>query len=116
LLTVQTIKRWTNAGIMSRETVDPGAAQAFMLVSFSKGLAFQRRPATGGASVSTTGASGAAPYWVRLDRVGSTFNAYQSPDGVIWALVDTATIPMAAAVLAGLGVSSHSATATATAT
>jgi len=114
--TVQNINMWTKAGVMIRESVDPGAAQAFMLVSFSKGLAFQRRPATGGTSVSTTGASGAAPYWVRLDRVGSTFNAYQSPDGVIWSLVDTATIPMAAGVLVGLGVSSHTTTAAATAT
>ena len=114
--TVQNTNVWTKAGIMIRESVDPGAAQAFMLVSFSKGLAFQRRPTTGGTSVSTTGASGAAPYWVRLDRIGSTFNAYQSSDGVIWALVDTATIPMAAGVLVGLGVSSHTTTATATAT
>ena len=113
---VQNTNVWTKAGVMIRESVDPGAAQAFMLVSFSKGLAFQRRPATGGTSVSTTGASGAAPYWVRIDRVGSTFNAYQSPDGVIWSLVDTATIPMAAGVLVGLGVSSHTTTATATAT
>jgi regulation of enolase protein 1 (concanavalin A-like superfamily) len=101
---------------MIRESVDPGSAQAFMLVSFSKGLAYQRRPTTGGASVSTTGAVGTAPYWVRLDRIGNTINAYQSADGAMWSLVDSATIPMAASVLVGMGVSSHTTTAAATAT
>jgi regulation of enolase protein 1 (concanavalin A-like superfamily) len=113
---VQNTNAWTKAGVMIRETTDPGSAQAFMLISFSKGLAYQRRPATGGTSVSTTGALGNAPYWLRLDRVGNTFNAYQSADGAIWSLVDTATIPMGAAVLVGMGVSSHTTTATATAT
>jgi regulation of enolase protein 1 (concanavalin A-like superfamily) len=113
---VQNTNAWVKAGVMIRETLDAGSEQAFMLVSFSKGLAYQRRPATGGASVNTTGASGAAPYWVRLDRAGNTFRAYQSADGVVWSLVDSATIPMADTVSIGLGVSSHVTTATATAT
>jgi regulation of enolase protein 1 (concanavalin A-like superfamily) len=114
--TIQNTNAWTKAGVMIRETSDPASAQAFMLVSFSKGLAYQRRPATGGTSVSTAGAAGAAPYWVRLDRVGNTFTAYQSADGGVWSLVDSATIAMGAAVLVGMGVSSHSTTATAIAT
>jgi len=40
---VQNVASWTKAGVMIRETVDPGAAQAFMLVSSSKGQAYQRR-------------------------------------------------------------------------
>jgi regulation of enolase protein 1 (concanavalin A-like superfamily) len=113
---VQNTNVWVKAGVMIRGTLDPGSAQAFMLVSFSKGLAFQRREVTGGTSVSTTGAMAAAPYWVMLDRIGNTFNAYQSADGVLWTLVDTDTIVMAATVNVGLGVSSHSTTATAAAT
>jgi regulation of enolase protein 1 (concanavalin A-like superfamily) len=114
--TVQNTNAWTKAGVMIRGTLDPGSAQAFMLVSFSKGLAFQRRTATGGASISTTGVLAAAPYWVRLDRVGDVINAYQSPDGTTWTFVDSSTIPMPASVLIGLGVSSHTTTAAATAT
>ncbi|HYM25880.1 MAG TPA: phospholipase D-like domain-containing protein [Vicinamibacterales bacterium] len=114
---VQNVNAWTKAGVMIRETTDPGSAQAFMLLSYSKGTAFQRREATGGTSVNTTGSTTlAAPYWVRLDRAGNTFTAYQSPDGVMWSVVGTDTIPMAAVVLAGVGVSSHTTTATATAT
>src|SRR5262249_3292528 len=113
---VQNTNVWSKAGVMIRETLDPGSAQAFMLVSFSKGLAFQRRETANGSSVSTSGATGTAPYWVMLDRIGNTFNAYQSTDGVLWTLVDSDTIPMSDTVNVGLGVSSHSTTAAATAT
>jgi regulation of enolase protein 1 (concanavalin A-like superfamily) len=114
---IQNVNAWTKAGVMIRETTDPGSAQAFMLLSYSKGTAYQRRQTTGGTSVSTTGSTTlVAPYWVRLDRAGNTFTAYQSPDGVMWSYVGTDTIPMAASVLIGLGVSSHTTTATATAT
>src|SRR5262249_54113985 len=75
---VQNTNVWAKAGVMIRDTLDPGSAQAFMLVSFSKGLAFQRRDTANGASVNTSGAMAAAPYWVMLDRTGNTINAYQS--------------------------------------
>jgi regulation of enolase protein 1 (concanavalin A-like superfamily) len=113
---IQNVNAWTKAGVMIRETADPGSSQAFMLVSYSKGTAFQRRETVGGASIGTTGsATLAAPYWVRLDRAGDTFTAYQSADGVMWSLVGADTIPMATSVLVGLGVSSHTTSATATA-
>jgi regulation of enolase protein 1 (concanavalin A-like superfamily) len=114
--TVQNTNAWVKAGVMFRETTDPGSPHAFMLESFSKGLAFQRRPTANGTSVSSSGALSAAPYWVRLDRIGNTFTAYQSPDGVMWTIVGAETIPMTATVLVGVGVSSHTTAATATAT
>ena len=59
-------------------------------------------------SASTTGSTTSlAPYWVRMDRAGNTFTAYQSADGTTWKLVGTDTIAMGANVLVGLGVSSH---------
>jgi phosphatidylserine/phosphatidylglycerophosphate/cardiolipin synthase-like enzyme/regulation of enolase protein 1 (concanavalin A-like superfamily) len=117
VVSVQNTNAWTKAGVMIRETVDAVSAQGFMLVSFSKGTAFQRRRVGAGTSTSTTGLTTAvAPYWVRVDRIGNTINAYQSFDGTVWALVDTDTIVMGATVTIGLGVSSHSTTATASAT
>jgi regulation of enolase protein 1 (concanavalin A-like superfamily) len=110
--TVQNTNAWTKGGVMIRETLDPGSAQALMLASYSKGLAFQRRTVAGGASVSTAGALLGAPYWVKLERIGNTFNAYSSPDGVAWTLVGSDVIPMGATVYVGLAVSSHT-TATA---
>jgi phosphatidylserine/phosphatidylglycerophosphate/cardiolipin synthase-like enzyme/regulation of enolase protein 1 (concanavalin A-like superfamily) len=113
---VQNTNVWVKAGVMIRETLDPGSANAFMLVSYSKGLSSQRRTTTGGTSTSTPGAAGAAPYWIRLDRVGNTFLTYQSADGLVWSQVERYTIPMAPAVYIGLGVTSHTTTAAATAT
>ncbi len=113
---VQNVAAWTKAGVMIRATLDPGSAHAFMLVSAGKGLAFQRRTAAGGVSTSTAGPLATAPHWVRLDRAGNSFKAYQSPDGATWTLVGTDSIPMGTQVFVGLAVSSHTAAATATAT
>ena len=85
-----------------------------MLVSYSKGQAFQRREVGGGASVSTTGPANGAPYWVKLERIGSTINAYSSADGAAWTLVGSDTFTMGSAMLIGLGVSSHSTSSAAT--
>jgi hypothetical protein len=109
------------AGVMIRETLDAGSSNAVMLVTPTKGSAFDRRVTTGAATVATAGpltASGAlvkAPYWVKLERIGSTFNAYQSPDGVDWTLVSSETIEMAPTVYVGLAVTSHNQLATTTA-
>ncbi len=105
---VQNTNAWVKAGVMIRDTTAPNAAQAFMLVSYSKGSAYQRRPGAGSSSTSTTGSSTvAAPYWVRLDRAASVITAYQSADGVTWKKVGSDTFSMGATVLIGLAVSSH---------
>jgi hypothetical protein len=44
------------------------------------------------------------PYWVRLDRTGNTFSAYDSADGIHWNPMGSVTIPMASTVYAGLAV------------
>jgi hypothetical protein len=111
---VQNTNAWTKGGVMIRATLDASSAQALMLASYSKGLAFQRRTTAGATSVSTAGALVGAPYWVKLERIGDTFNAYSSPDGVTWTLVGSDTISMGATVYVGLAVSSHT-TATAAA-
>ena len=107
---------WVKAGVMIRGGLDPSAAQAFMLVSKGKGLAFQRRKVTGGMSANTAGALEAAPIWVKLTRTGNTITAHASADGRAWTLIGSDTFSMAATVLIGLAVSSHTTEATATAT
>ena len=107
---MQNTNAWTKAGVMIRETLDPASAQASMLVSFSKGVVFQRRTLTAGTSTSTAGPLVGAPSWVKLERLGSTINAYSSPDGVTWTLVGSDTIAMGANVFVGLAVSSHTTT------
>ncbi|MEP6592632.1 MAG: Ig-like domain-containing protein, partial [Acidobacteriota bacterium] len=114
--TVQNVDPWTKAGVMIRETHNAGSAHALILVSAGKGVAFQRRAVTGGTSVSTAGSASTAPHWVRLTRSGNTFTAYESPDGRSWTLVGVDTIPMVQMVDVGLAVTSHTTSASATAT
>jgi hypothetical protein len=83
---IDNVNAWVKAGVMMRETLNANSRHAFMFVSPSKGLAFQRRTATGGSSTNTS-SSGAAPYFVKLSRSGNTFKAQKSKDGVTWTTV-----------------------------
>ena len=114
--TVQNVANWTKAGVMIRNSLSASAAQAFMLVSPGKGVAFQRRLADGGTSVSTPGSVTTAPRWVKLTRAGNTITAFESPDGVAWAQVASDTFQMGTSVDVGLAVSSHVSGTLATAT
>jgi regulation of enolase protein 1 (concanavalin A-like superfamily) len=107
---------WTKVGVMIRASANANAAHGFMLVSTSKGLAFQRRTQTGGLSTSTSGGIGTAPRWVRLSRSGNVVTAFASTNGTSWTTVGSATIDLPAAALFGLAVSSHDTTRLATAT
>jgi len=105
--TVSDQASWVKAGVMIRGSLDPSSAQAFMLVSHAKGVAFQRRTADGNASVSTAGSASAAPRWVKLVRTGTTISGYESADGSNWTLVGTDTVAISGPTYIGLAVSSH---------
>ena len=98
---------WVKAGVMIRGSLNPSSAQAFMLVSHSKGVAFQRRTADGNTSVSTAGSTSTAPRWVKLVRTGTTISGYESADGSNWTLVGTDTVAISGPTYIGLAVSSH---------
>ena len=112
----QGINAWVKAGVMVRESLAAGSPHAFMLGSASKGMAFQRRLAGNDISFSTAGSLSTAPRWVKLQRNGNSFSAYESADGTNWTLVGTDTIPMGTTVLVGLAVTSHNTGAAATCT
>jgi hypothetical protein len=112
---VEHVAAWTKAGVMMRASLDPASAHAFMLVSPGKGLAFQRRVASGGLSTHTSGGDGVAPAWVKLTRTGDTFSAYRSADGVTWTLVGRDTVPMGGNIQIGLALNGHSNSTLATA-
>jgi len=112
---VEAVDAWTKAGVMIRESLAANAKHASMFVSPAKGLAFQRRTATGGTSTHT-GVAGAAPVWIRLTRRGDNLSAAWSSDGNVWSTVGSDTIAMTATVYVGLAVTSHNAAQAARAT
>jgi hypothetical protein len=104
---VQNVHAWTKAGVMIRESLEPGSPHAFMLVSSAKGYAFQRRVTRDGISASTAAGTGIAPQWVMLRRRGNVLSAFRSVDGLTWIMAGSQTIVMQQRVLVGLAVSSH---------
>ncbi len=108
---IEDLNRWVKAGLMIREGLSPGARHAslFATPTTARGIAFQRRTATNGASTHTAGPSVAPPGWLRLGRIGDTISAYYRPSpGVSWTLVGRQTLAgLPSSVHVGLAVSSH---------
>jgi regulation of enolase protein 1 (concanavalin A-like superfamily) len=105
---------WAKAGVMIRETLEPGSKHAFVAVTPepSHGVSFQRRPVAGTDSANTDVADIAIPHWVKLTRTNNVFAAQQSVDGVTWVDITVSPaveIPMAANVFIGLALTSHEA-------
>jgi len=63
---VQNVNAWTKAGVMIRGHLGASSPHASFFVSPGKGIAFQRRLAEGGASISTGLPGVTAPVWLRL--------------------------------------------------
>ena len=100
---------WAKVGVMIRASLAANSAHAFSLVSYSRGLAFQRRPTTGGDSVNTAGEAAAAPRWVRLIRLGNVVTAYSSSDGVNWTAIASDTIQLGSTAYVGIAATSKNA-------
>ena len=107
---------WAKAGVMIRETLDPGSAHAMAAVTPANGVSFQRRPATGAVSTSDNSATLAevAPHWVKLERnISGLFTMSHSTNGTTWQTLGTPlNIQMSANVYVGLAVTSHDAALT----
>ncbi|HXM57158.1 MAG TPA: PQQ-binding-like beta-propeller repeat protein, partial [Candidatus Dormibacteraeota bacterium] len=104
---------WAKAGVMLRQSSAAGSVYYAIEVTPGNGLAVQYRASTGAAAAMAADVAGAVPAYVRVGRVGSTFTAYTSADGVTWTPVagSSVTLTVSGTMLAGMAVTSHSATA-----
>jgi glucose/arabinose dehydrogenase/regulation of enolase protein 1 (concanavalin A-like superfamily) len=100
------------AGIMFKQSTTAG--DAYILIAAAPG---------GGIKVqyNFTGSAGGGTYtfpnvWMKLTRVGNTFTASVSGDGITWIQIISKTLAINASATAGLFVCSHNATAIGTAT
>jgi len=104
------------AGIMIRETLNPGANHVY-LFDYSSSIYMTERTSTGTSSSYQSLGSGALPYWIKLARSGNVFTMYSSADGMNWLPLGTSqTVSMAQNVYVGLAVSSRTTSSLATAT
>lgn len=105
-------------GLMARESLNADSKHIYMRArpNAAGGLRANYRDANGGASGSTGNAATNFPnVWVRLQRVGNTFNAYGSSDGQTWTLMLSRSMSMGSTVYLGIAASART-TSTATMT
>jgi beta-glucanase (GH16 family)/regulation of enolase protein 1 (concanavalin A-like superfamily) len=108
VLSVQNTNAWAKAGVMFRDSADPGAPFADVLATPANGVAFEWRPSPGAQAQDVHVPGLSAPVWVQLVRAGNAFSAAYSTDGATWAPIGTPqTVAMSTTALAGLAVTSH---------
>jgi len=124
---VENTNAWAKAGVMIRETLDPGSKFAAVYImptnadgTPTQGCRFQARTdtaidATSDTSVATPEQMAiTAPYWVKLERdVSGNFRGYYSANGTTWqGMIWRPTISMSSNVYIGLALTSHDAALT----
>jgi len=115
VLSVSNTHLWAKAGVMIRQSLEPGSLHAAMVVTPGSGVSFQRRTAVNGGSEETQQEDITAPHWVRLIRAGNTLIGQHSDNGATWTTLGTVNIPMLLEVYAGLCLTSHNVDETCTA-
>ena len=116
VISIDNTDPWAKAGVMIRETLEPGSKHAIVCVTPENGVAAEGRMETDGESYTTNQTGITASHWVKLERdLGGSISAYHSANGSSWALVE-GSIPrntqMSANVYIGLAVTAHNADAT----
>jgi len=110
---VRNTNDWAKAGVMIRDTLDPGSTHGMMVVSPAQGIAFQRRTEAGNTSDGTTLAGITAPQWVKIERdLGGSITASYSSDNVTWTQIGSQVIAMNPPIYIGLVLTSHDASMT----
>ncbi|ADD42640.1 PQQ-dependent sugar dehydrogenase [Stackebrandtia nassauensis] len=91
---------WAKTGVMMKQSTQAGSPYVAAFVTPEHGVRTQT-----GFDTDTAGTQTGTPAWVRLERVGDTVTAYESPDGQQWTAIATATL--SGPVTVGLFVTSH---------
>jgi hypothetical protein len=121
VLSIDNTDGWAKAGVMIRETLDPGSKFAAVYITPSNGCRFQARmdvniDATSDTSVVTTEQTAiTAPYWVKIERdLAGNFRGYYSANGTTWTSMswNPQNISMSSDVYVGLALTSHNNAAT----
>ena len=101
---------WAKAGVMLRQSADPGAAYYFAFVTPANGTYVQYRPSQGASAATIASLAGAVPAYLEVARSGNIFCAYSSNDGLTWTYVPASCLTLTAVtggVDAGMAVTSH---------
>jgi len=106
VVAVENTNTFAKAGLMIRESAAANAAHVVIDLRPNGAIEFMTRASTGALTVFVSGATRAAPVFLKLERTGSTIVGSTSNDGVSWQRIGQATLASATAT-AGLVVTSH---------
>jgi outer membrane protein assembly factor BamB len=100
---------WAKAGVMLRQSTDPGSAYYDVMVTPGNGVVVQYRTTVGANAAMAASMTGTVPQYLQVTKVGTTFTAYTSPNGITWTAVpgSSVTLSMSGTVLAGVAATSH---------
>ena len=100
------------AGLMLRESLDPGSKQISLGLTEGTNVVFRRRLTSNNSTVQnaargTNYLQGTNYVWLRLARIGDTFVAHTSTNGVDWKYFWFTTVAMSNQVQVGIEVTAH---------
>jgi outer membrane protein assembly factor BamB len=102
---------WAKAGVMMRLSTDPGSPYYAVLATPGNGIVVQYRATQGGgAQQSGQITTGTVPTYLMVQRLGTSYSALTSSDGVNWTLVPGSNVTISSlsgSIMAGLVVTSH---------
>jgi regulation of enolase protein 1 (concanavalin A-like superfamily) len=100
---------FAKAGVMIRETLNPGSKHVVIDLNSDGGIEFMSRQTTGGDTAFFGGRTQHPPTWLKLIRHGGTITGSVSADSAHWFAFGDVGISMADTVYVGLVVTSHDA-------
>lgn len=100
---------WSKAGLVARESLEPGSAFVGALATPGNvGAFFLTRPTTGAAANASASFSASCPRtWLRLQRTGNQFVGFVSSDGKAWLTMGSVTLSLPPTVHLGFALCSH---------
>jgi phospholipase/lecithinase/hemolysin len=104
---VQNTDGYAKACLMFRESLAANARNIAEFLTPSFGVGFQYRSATNGVSTYVQGTNVAAPYWIKIERLGGVFTGSASLDGTNWVINGSVTNTLASTIYGGLAVTAH---------
>lgn len=98
----------TKSALMVRENLDAGSRHVSLTFASPSGITLRKREAANGTTTSANGVPTAtAPYWLRVDRLGSKIVTYASADGATWTSTGTVAFDPGETPLIGLAAASN---------
>jgi regulation of enolase protein 1 (concanavalin A-like superfamily) len=85
--------RWAKAGLMARESLQPGSPMFLWNIFQNEKPSMMTRKNTGRDPIEKSFIARVAPVWLRMTRKGETFSIFHSPDGSEWVKADSVTLP-----------------------